>query len=179
MRSIVFLLLFLLFKLYNATRQPNVFTFLRTDTNLPGPLMRFNISLASGIFEFEFKTFVKRALVLYQDDEGRSDHVQITLEDGRLWFQFYVSDNKPGIVGQFTSAKKYNDFNWHSVRIERNVSITSFIVDHGKERKDVETYEYQSSFTTTLLIGGLGATQTINGLSNVDVFYIYFLPINK
>ena len=179
MRPKAFFLLLLLFKFHNATRQPSVFTFLRTDTNLPGPLMRFNLSLASGIFEFEFKTFVKKALMLYQDDNGKSDHIQVTLQDGRLWFVFYVSNDEPGITGRFASAKKYNDFKWHSVRIERNASITNFIVDHGEERKSFNTDGYLSSLKSTLLIGGFSRDQIINDVSNPGAFYIYALPMSK
>ena len=179
MRPKAFFLLLLLFKFHNATRQPSVFTFLRTDPDLPGPLMRFNLSLASGIFEFEFKTFVKKALMLYQDDKGKSDHIQVSLQGGRLWFVFYVSNNKPGITGRFSSAQKYNDFRWHSVRIERNASITSFIVDHGTERKNFNTEGYLSSFDSTLLIGGFSLDQIINDVSNPDAFYLYATPLSK
>ena len=53
----------------------NAFTFFkRQATDLPGPTMSFNKSFNSGIFEFELKTFVERALILYQDDEGYSDY---------------------------------------------------------------------------------------------------------
>ena len=181
-RPIAFFLLLLLSTPYNATRQrqSKVFTFLRTDTVLPGPSMRFNKSLASGIFEFEFKTFVDNALVLYQDDEGKSDHIVLSFQDGRLWFLFYLSYNDGPITeGKFTSENKYNDFDWHSVRIERNASITSFIIDHGKERKRFATHGYLSSFTSDLLIGGFSRDQFANDLSNQAAWSLYVKPFDK
>lgn len=181
LRQIAFFLLLVLLKPYNATRQSKVFTFLRTDKRLPGPSMGFNNSLASGVFEFEFKTFVDRALVLYQDDNGISDHIQITFQNGRLWFVFYVSQNNKGIHRKFTSENKYNDFNWHTIRIERNASVTSFIVDRGKERKSFETYGYRSSFKSTLFVGGFGPDKYLysNDLSNPGALSIYVWPIWK
>ncbi len=59
----------------SAKADQNAFTFFkRQATELPGPTMSFNKSFNSGIFEFELKTFVERALILYQDDEGYSDY---------------------------------------------------------------------------------------------------------
>ena len=43
---------------------------------MPGPTMSFNESLGMGIFEFEFKTFVEHAVMLYQDDEGNADYIR-------------------------------------------------------------------------------------------------------
>lgn len=149
-------------------------TFLRHDVHLPGPSMRFNESLGKGIFEFEFKTFAESALVLYQDDQGMSDYVQLVLNQGKLSFSFYASKNRtPGTQGYFTSEKRYNDFEWHSVRIERNASITKLIVDHGMEAKQFKTNDETSMFTSSLLLGGLHADQYLNDLSSPNAFDIY------
>ena len=64
------------------------FRFLRNSVSLPGPSMAFNVSLGVGTFEFQFKTFVKRALVLYQDDQGYSDYLELTLQDGRIYLVY-------------------------------------------------------------------------------------------
>ena len=181
LRQITFFLLLILTP-YNATRQKpsTVVTFLRTDTELPGPSMRFNESLASGVFEFEFKTLVNRALVLYQDDNGKSDHIQVSFQSGRVWFSFVVNDNNRGVIeGKFTSKEKYNDFRWHSLRIERNVSITSIILDDGKEKRSFQTEGHQSSFKSHLIIGGFGLNQHVNDITNQGAFIIYVLPLSK
>lgn len=175
--AIVFFLIFVFSKPSNIVlgqKAVKTLTLLKTESKVPGPSLRFNKSLASGIFEFEFKTFVDTALVLYQDDEGKSDHIQITFQEGRLWFLFYLNkNNNPGMQRGFTSERTYNDFEWHSIRIERNASATSFIVDNGEEIKTIPTYGYQSLFTSTLLIGGFDFDQYVNDLSNQGAFFVY------
>ena len=82
MRSLVFFhwLIFLYSKKQSlcvlANANQNSFEFFTSGTNLPGPTMSFENSLNKGIFEFEFKTFVDRALMLYQDDQGQSDYIR-------------------------------------------------------------------------------------------------------
>lgn len=181
LRRISFFLLLIL-RPYNATwqKQSTVFTFLRTDTKLPGPSMRFHKSLASGVFEFEFKTLVNRALVLYQDDNGKSDHIQVSFQSGRVWFLFGVNDNNGRVIeGKFTSKEKYNDFRWHSLRIERNASITSIILDNGKEKTSFQTEGHRSSFMSDLIIGGFGPDQYVNDITNQGAYIIYVHPLSK
>ncbi|XP_028402615.1 neurexin-3b-like [Dendronephthya gigantea] len=176
------LLLLILLNPSNCQRElASVYTFLRTDTILPGPSMSFKISLASGVFEFEFKTWVDQALVLYQDDQGISDHIQLTIQEGRLWFSFYGSKENTNpedrIHGKFTSEKKYNDFSWHNVRIERNTSVTSIFINNGEERKSFQTNGL-SSFTSNLTIGGFDR-EYISDLSSNGIYKIYAAPVNK
>lgn len=182
MRNIALFFLLLLLKSYNAVRQKHskVFTFLRSDTKLPGPSMLFNESLASGVFQFEFKTFVNLALVLYQDDNGISDHIQVTIQNGRIYFSFYVNSNgSPGVGDTFKSNSTYNDFRWHSLRIERNSSYTGIVLDNGKERENFETLGYKSKFISNLLIGGFRDDQYSNDLSNPSAFWLYVSPFSK
>ena len=58
----------------SANAAKNAWTFFKRGASFPGPTMSFNTSLNIGIFEFEFKTFVNRALILYQDSEGGWDY---------------------------------------------------------------------------------------------------------
>ena len=62
----------------SANAAKNAWTFFKRGTSLPGPTMSFNnTSLNNGIFEFEFKTFVDRALILYQDSEGGWEYFRL------------------------------------------------------------------------------------------------------
>ena len=182
-----FLLLLILTKPSKCQRpSPGVFTFLKTDVKMPGPSMSFNISLASGVFEFKFKTWVDRALVLYQDDKGISDHILLSIQGGRLWFSFYGSKNSRAdarLHGKFTSKKTYNDFKWYTVRIERNASITSIFITKENEENEMEKKSFKtsglSSFTSNLAIGGLASDQYRSDLSDQAAFTIYATPIDK
>jgi hypothetical protein len=63
----------------SANGDKNAWTFFKPDTNIPGPTMSFNNSFNQGIFEFEFRTFVDRALLLYQDDGGKSEFFRLEI----------------------------------------------------------------------------------------------------
>ena len=174
---ITFLLLLILMTPQNAARQKrsSVFTLLRIDTGLHGPSLNFNKSLVSGVFEFQFKTLVNRALVLYQDDKGKSDYIQVSIQSGRVWFNVNVGRI---IAGTFTSRKKYNDFRWHTLRIERNSSMTSIILDNGKERKSFNTEGHLSSFVSDLIIGGFDHLSP-NDITDQGAYSIYIHPLTK
>ena len=76
-----------------------------------------SINLCRGKLEFEFKTFLKTAVVLYQDDGGmHRNYVAINLQNGHLQLManfVYMTD----VVDFTTSKNTYNDFKWHSVGI--------------------------------------------------------------
>ena len=156
-------------------------TFLKMTTDLPGPFMIFETNLAGGVFELQFKTFVKNAFILYQDDGGISDHIYVFFQNGKLRFFFYLSANngRISVEGDFTTLNYYNDFQWHTIEIVRDANATSFIVDNGKERKIFNTYGYQSLYVSHLWLGGFKKDMLINDLSNANPFYLYALPINK
>ena len=72
-----------------------------------------SINLCRGELEFEFKTFLKTAVVLYQDDGGGWDYVAINLQNGHL----HLKASFGMVVVYTTSNNTYNDFKWHSVGI--------------------------------------------------------------
>lgn len=159
--------------------QSTEYTFFRNGVELPGPSMSFNVCLGEGSFEFQFKTFVKRALVLYQDDHGKSDYIEVTLQDGKIYLAFNIRDAPLGTKREwFQSEKKYNDFEWHKVTIKR--SVHEITISVGAEGKTFVTGA-RSDFTSDLQIGGFPTKRidSVNEISRQDAWLLYLLPLNK
>lgn len=112
------------------------------------------VNLCKGELNFEFKTFLKTALVLYQDDGGADwTFFAIDLRDGRLHVE---ADLGHMIDLENVTSKTYNDFKWHSVGIrlkcpEPCVEIT--VDDKVVYRKGM-TNIMSCKFTENLQIGG-------------------------
>lgn len=117
------------------------------------PRLIYNVSrinLCEGELEFEFKTFLKTAVVLYQDDGGHWNYVAINLQNGHLHL---MADF--GMPVTFTTKKDtYNDFKWHSVGIRLNCPKPC--IEMTVDKKEVYTIKRSeiTSFTTELQIGG-------------------------
>lgn len=157
--------------------------FWRSGDGLPGPSMSFDVCLGTGTFEFQFKTFVKRALVLYQDDQGYSDYLELTLQDGRIYLAFnLVQDWKNRrnwlFPRLFRSEKRYNDFEWHKVKIVRTWHETSIYVDD--ESKTFES-RGRSTFESKLQVGGFSPERLakLNEISKQTAWKLYATPFNK
>ena len=173
------LIVVLLNYMSSSTRQcgPAV-TLFKKEQELPGPSMLFNASLAQGIFEFTFKTFVEDALVLYQDDEGYSDYIELTLQGGRVYLSFYIKNSRKREF--YVSNNKYNDYKWHPVKIERNASCTKIFVDY-EVKKTFKTNGLQSRFTSKLQIGGFPPERYSdpNTITRQAALTIFAFPFNK
>lgn len=78
------------------------------------------INLCRGILQFEFKTFLKTAVVLYQDDGDESDFFAINLKDGRLHVMATFGKSENLHTNYTTPKASYNDFAWHRVGIHLN-----------------------------------------------------------
>ena len=152
--------------------------FWRSGDGLPGPSMSFDVCLGTGTFEFQFKTFVKRALVLYQDDQGYSDYLELTLQDGKIYLAFLVQEAQNRKNWLFRSKKRYNDFEWHTVKLVRTWRETSIHVD--RESKTFET-RGRSTFTSNLQIGGFTPERLniLNEISKQEAWKLYVTPFDK
>ena len=131
----------------------------------PRLIYNSGINLCEGEFEFEFKTFLRDALVLYQDDNGMKDSLAITLQDGHLHVEAEFGDE---FYGNYTTPKTYNDFKWHTVGVRLKcpdpcLEVTIDQVMYKKERVNV------CRLDTDLQIGGFSSKRTISSVSNSNV----------
>ncbi|KAL3854429.1 hypothetical protein ACJMK2_013699, partial [Sinanodonta woodiana] len=82
----------------------------------------------NATFSFEFKTTQTDGLLMYTDDNGTYDYVEVLLKDGRVRLRMNIVDGKEGSIEIFL-ASRLNDNRWHRVEIQRNRMETILIVD--------------------------------------------------
>ncbi|XP_078674033.1 neurexin-1-like isoform X2 [Branchiostoma floridae x Branchiostoma belcheri] len=87
---------------------------------------------SKGTLSFEFRTTQDRALLMYMDDGGKHDFIELILLDGKLRLRNKIEDDNPVKIDLDTGSK-LNDNQWHSVEIVRNNKMTTLSVD-GKTK---------------------------------------------
>ncbi|XP_008821254.1 neurexin-1 isoform X16 [Nannospalax galili] len=103
---------------------------------------------------FQLKTRSARGLVLYFDDEGFCDFLELILtRGGRLQLSFSIFCAEPATLLADTPV---NDGAWHSVRIRRQFRNTTLYIDQT-EAKWVEVKSKRRDMTvfSGLFVGGL------------------------
>ncbi|XP_055233855.1 neurexin-1 isoform X15 [Gorilla gorilla gorilla] len=103
---------------------------------------------------FQLKTRSARGLVLYFDDEGFCDFLELILtRGGRLQLSFSIFCAEPATLLTDTPL---NDGTWHSVRIRRQFRNTTLFIDQV-EAKWVEVKSKRRDMTvfSGLFVGGL------------------------
>ncbi|KAK6639740.1 hypothetical protein RUM43_008015 [Polyplax serrata] len=81
----------------------------------------------NGTLEFEFKTNQPNGLLLYTDDGGTYDFIEIKLVEGACRIRF----NLGGGAKIMAIGENLNDGHWHKVRVKRIVERTSLEVDRS------------------------------------------------
>ncbi|XP_074061979.1 neurexin-1 isoform X15 [Macrotis lagotis] len=103
---------------------------------------------------FQLKTRSARGLVLYFDDEGFCDFLELILtRGGRLQLSFSIFCAEPAVL---LSDTPVNDGTWHTVRIRRQFRNTTLLIDQT-EAKWVEVKSKRRDMTvfSGLFVGGL------------------------
>ncbi|XP_059972661.1 neurexin-1 isoform X13 [Mesoplodon densirostris] len=103
---------------------------------------------------FQLKTRSARGLVLYFDDEGFCDFLELILtRGGRLQLSFSIFCAEPATL---LADNPVNDGAWHSVRIRRQFRNTTLFIDQV-EAKWVEVKSKRRDMTvfSGLFVGGL------------------------
>ena len=103
---------------------------------------------------FQLKTRSARGLVLYFDDEGFCDFLELILtRGGRLQLSFSIFCAEPATL---LTDSPVNDGAWHTVRIRRQFRNTTLVIDR-REAKWVEVKSKRRDMTvfSGLFVGGL------------------------
>lgn len=88
---------------------------------------KWNACVNSSI-SFEFKTSQASGLLVYTDDHGGFDYVEVMLVDGRARLRMNIVDGKDGTV-VITLGERLNDGRWHRVKVQRHRMETTLYVD--------------------------------------------------
>ncbi|XP_052326657.1 neurexin-1a-like isoform X10 [Oncorhynchus keta] len=101
---------------------------------------------------FNMKTKSSHGLLVYFDDEGFCDFLELLIHNGKLSLRFSIFCAEPAMVLTNTTV---NDSQWHTVTIKRNFKNTTLMVD--KEVKWVEVKSKRKDMTvfSYLFLGGI------------------------
>lgn len=121
-----------------------------------------------GELSFSIKTNASKALVLYLDDGGNCDFLELLISDGRLQLRFAISCAEPATVHLDTPV---SDDRWHMVLLTRNYRETMLVVDSEAKVSEVKSKRRDMSVVSDLFVGGIPPDVRLSALTSSTVKY--------
>ncbi|XP_059374698.1 neurexin 3a isoform X8 [Carassius carassius] len=112
--------------------------------------LRWDASARSDL-SFQFKTDVSTALILYFDDGGFCDFLQLMVVEGKLQLQFSIDCAETTVV----SDKQVNDSSWHSATLSRYNLRTVMVLDGVSKSGEVRPQRQYMKIDSDLFLGGV------------------------
>ncbi|RXN08873.1 neurexin-3a-like isoform X2 [Labeo rohita] len=112
--------------------------------------LRWDASTRSDL-SFQFKTDVSTALILYFDDGGFCDFLQLMVVEGKLQLQFSIDCAETTVV----SDKRVNDSSWHSATLSRYNLRTVLGLDGASKSGEVRPQRQYMKIVSDLFLGGV------------------------
>ncbi|XP_064178777.1 neurexin 3a isoform X18 [Anguilla rostrata] len=112
--------------------------------------LRWDASTRSDL-SFRFKTDVSTALLLYFDDGGYCDFLQLMVVEGRLQLQFSIDCAETTVV----SDKMVNDSSWHLATLSRLNLRTVLRLDSETKADEVRPQRQYMKIISDLFLGGV------------------------
>uniref|UniRef100_A0A672QBA8 Neurexin-3a-like n=1 Tax=Sinocyclocheilus grahami TaxID=75366 RepID=A0A672QBA8_SINGR len=112
--------------------------------------LRWDASTRSDL-SFQFKTDVSTALILYFDDGGFCDFLQLMVVEGKLQLQFGIDCAESTVV----SDKRVNDSSWHSATLSRYNLRTVLVLDGLSKSGEVRPQRQYMKIVSDLFLGGV------------------------
>lgn len=137
---------------------------------VPGQWTRYSQwdAKATGELRFILKTNVSKALVLYLDDGGNCDFLELLVADGRLQLRFTIHCAEPASVHTET---RVNDLRWHRILISRNYRQTRLVVDNEEKVAEVKSKKNEMVVASDLYVGGISPDVRLSALTSSTVKY--------
>lgn len=101
---------------------------------------------------FNLKTKSPRGLLVYFDDEGFCDFLELLMNNGRLSLRFSIFCAEPVTV---LSDVQVNDSQWHAVAVKRNFQNTTLVVDNEVKWVEVKSKRRDMTVFSHLFVGGI------------------------
>ncbi|XP_058880816.1 neurexin-1 isoform X2 [Acipenser ruthenus] len=101
---------------------------------------------------FNMKTKSSHGLLVYFDDEGFCDFLELLIHNGKLSLRFSIFCAEPATVLSDTGV---DDNNWHSVIIKRNFKNTTLMVDREVKWVEVKSKRRDMTVFSHLFLGGI------------------------
>ncbi|XP_073514437.1 neurexin-2-beta isoform X13 [Phyllobates terribilis] len=135
----------------------------------PGQWVRYSRpTLASGNggwgedLTFRLRTNASRGLLLYQDDEGDCDFLELALDGGRPRLRFSISCSEPAVV---RLPRVVSDGLWHGIVIGGNGREGWLAVDGERGAGEVRSKRRETILRSDLFVGGLPSDLRLSALT--------------
>ncbi|XP_044039028.1 neurexin 2b isoform X7 [Siniperca chuatsi] len=136
----------------------------------PGQWARYGRWEAGSVGELSFslKTNISKALVLYLDDGGNCDFLELLIAGGRLQLRFAIHCAEPATLHMETQV---NDDRWHMVLLTRNFRETLLMVDGETKVAEVKSKRKEMAVVSDLFVGGIPPDVRLSALTSSTVKY--------
>uniref|UniRef100_A0A3P8PKM2 Neurexin 2 n=1 Tax=Astatotilapia calliptera TaxID=8154 RepID=A0A3P8PKM2_ASTCA len=136
----------------------------------PGQWARYGRWEAGSVGELSFslKTNISKALVLYLDDGGNCDFLELLIAGGRLQLRFAIHCAEPATVHM---EIRVNDDRWHMVLLTRNFRETMLMVDGETKVAEVKSKRREMAVVSDLFVGGIPPDVRLSALTSSTVKY--------
>ncbi|XP_077089489.1 neurexin-2-beta isoform X7 [Siphateles boraxobius] len=137
---------------------------------LPGQWVRYGPweARATGELSFTMKTNISKAIVLYLDDGGNCDFLELLINDGRLQLRFAIHCGEPASLHMETHV---NDERWHRVLLTRNYRETMLVMDGESKVAEVKSKRREMMVASDLYVGGIPPDVRLSALTSSTVKY--------
>uniref|UniRef100_A0A672QB38 Neurexin-1-like n=1 Tax=Sinocyclocheilus grahami TaxID=75366 RepID=A0A672QB38_SINGR len=137
---------------------------------LPGQWVRYGPweAGATGELSFTMKTNISKAVVLYLDDGGNCDFLELLINDGRLQLRFAIHCGEPASLHMETHV---NDERWHRVLLTRNYRETMLAMDAESKVVEVKSKRREMMVASDLYVGGIPPDVRLSALTSSTVKY--------
>ncbi|XP_042357846.1 neurexin-1a isoform X4 [Plectropomus leopardus] len=123
-------------------------------TGAEGQWARFPVwnACCESEMSFNMKTKSSHGLLVYFDDEGFCDFLELLILNGKLSLRFSIFCAEPATVISDTAV---NDSQWHAVTIRRNFKNTTLKVDNETKWVEVKSKRRDMTVFSHLFVGGI------------------------
>ncbi|XP_055358279.1 neurexin-1a-like isoform X6 [Betta splendens] len=123
-------------------------------TGAEGQWARFPVwnACCESEMSFNMKTKSSHGLLVYFDDEGFCDFLELLITNGTLSLRFSIFCAEPATV---VSDAAVDDGQWHAVAIKRNFKNTTLMVDNEVKWVEVRSKRRDMTVFSSLFVGGI------------------------
>ncbi|XP_014866070.1 PREDICTED: neurexin-3a-like isoform X5 [Poecilia mexicana] len=104
-----------------------------------------------GDLSFQFKTEASESLLLYFDDGGYCDFLQLAVVEGRLQLRFSIDCAETTVV----SDRRVDDSSWHAATLSRYNLRTVLVLDGQAKADEVKPQRQFMKIVSDLFLGGV------------------------
>ncbi|KAK0147494.1 Neurexin-1a [Merluccius polli] len=123
-------------------------------TGAEGQWARFPVwnACCESEMSFNMKTKSSHGLLVYFDDSGFCDFLELLMQNGRLSLRFSIFCAEAATVLTETAV---NDSEWHVVTLRRNFKNTTLVVDSEVKWVEVKSKRRDMTVFSHLFVGGI------------------------